>query len=189
MAAAPVSQQRQQLLQRLEQVRAAFWTAPLATLRSSLQNLETRAGQSFPDIEAAARRLSVVAAHRDQFPRLIGHKSFDDDFLNAMKEVLIAAPSQSAVVRERTLANFGNNKIRRRGKKMIRLIQAELPAVYQLEAAWMKSLVAQTSKRVPANTAHDHSEMQFTSSSGGGIPWWVYVLVVTLIRILVSASR
>jgi hypothetical protein len=187
IAAAPVSQQRQQLLQRLEQVRATFWTAPLATLRSSLQDLETRAGQSFPDIQAATRRLSVVAAHRDQFPRLVKHKWFYPDFLSAFKDVLVGTPRQAALVRERMLAQFGAPKIRRHGKKMIRLIQQELPAVYELESAWIESLLAQRGRHNASNPAYNYVES--SSSSGGGIPWWVYLLVLTLIRILVSASR
>jgi hypothetical protein len=169
--------ERQAVLKRIEAIRSTFWKAPLAELRASLAELKS---QTLPDIQSAVGRLSVVASHRDQIPRLISDKAFDGDFLSVFKEVLIAAPRDSAVTKEKTLVAFGDRKIRRRGTKMIRLIERELPYLYELESQWLKSLVAARGKPKAQSTGD-----RFTASSPGfSIPWWIWLLIPILLRVL-----
>jgi hypothetical protein len=172
------AQQRQFLLKRLESIRTTFWSAPLPALRESLAQLQA---DDFPDIESVVRRLSIVAGHRDQIPRIINHKSFDGDFLSVFKEVLIAAPRDAAVAKERTLAAFGTAKVRKRGTKMIQLVERELPYLYDLESGWLKTLVgAQASK--PRRATAPKQEHFVDNSSGGGLPWWAIFVGLAVLR-------
>lgn len=171
--------QRQNLIKRIESLRAGFWTMQLGTLRESLAQLDA---ENFPDVEAVVRRLSTVAKHRDQIPRILGNKAFDADFFKIFKEVLISAPRDSAVMKERSLATFGDSKLRRRGTKMIKLIERELPYLYELESQWLKSLVAQRGKPKAPAASQDH--FVEAGSSGFSIPWWGYFVIISLIRIV-----
>jgi hypothetical protein len=174
--------ERQRFLERLEAIRATFWTAPLVQLRASLEQLDA---SEFPDVHAAVRRLSVVAGHRDQLPRLVGHKAFDAHFLGVFKEVLISAPRDAAVSREKALAAFGTTKVRKSGSKMIKLIERELPHLYELESAWLKSLLAHRGR-----TARAPAEDRFvvSGSSGFHMPWWGWFIVIGIIRAIIRAS-
>jgi hypothetical protein len=175
--------QRQTLLKRVEAIRAGFWTMQLGALRESLAQLDAK---DFPDVDAVVRRLSTVAKHRDQIPRILGNKAFDADFFKIFKEVLIAAPRDSAIVKERALVAFGDAKLRRRGTKMIKLVERELPYFYELESQWLKSLVAQRGKPKAPAASQDH----FVESSSGGfsIPWWGYFVIISLIRVVIKLA-
>lgn len=176
---------RQELLKRIETIRAGFWSMELVSLRSQIQNLD--AGD-FPDVDAVVRRLATVAKHRGEIPRILVNKAFDSDFFKIFKEVLIAAPRDSAVMKERALAAFGDRKMRRRGTKMIKLIEKELPHYYQLETQWLKSLMAQRGRVKAPAKQQDH----FVEAGSGGffseIPWWGYMMIVVVIRMLIKLA-
>jgi hypothetical protein len=173
--------QRQTLLKQIETIRTGFWTMELGTLRESLARLDAK---EFPDVDAVVRRLSLVAKHRDQIPRILGQKDFDPDFFKIFKDVLIAAPRDSAIVKERALVAFGERKLRKRGTRMIKLIERELPYFHQLESQWLKSLLAQ---RGTVNAPRS-SQKEFISESSGGFsfPWWGVVVIGALIRLVAS---
>jgi hypothetical protein len=174
--------ERQAVLKRIEAIRSTFWSASLPELRASLAELKD---QPLPDIQSTVKRLRTVASHRDQIPRLISHKAFDGDFLSVFKQVLIAAPRDSAIVKERTLAAFADRKLRRRGSKMIRLIERELPYLYELESQWMRSLVAARGK--PTVKAQQDAFVD-ASSSSFSIPWWAWFVALMVIRAIVRVS-
>lgn len=175
--------QRQKLIKRIESLRAGFWSMDLGTLRDSIANLDA---SEFPDIEAVVRRLSTVAKQRDQIPKILGNKAFDGDFFRVFKEVLIAAPRDSAIVKEQSLVAFGTTKLRRRGTKMIKLIERELPYLYELESHWLKSLVAQRGRTKAPAASRDHFVEE--SSSGFSIPWWGYGLIFVVIKAILRAA-
>ena len=171
---------RERALKQVEQLRQAIWTAPLENLRSGLGSIRA---QQFPDIQATVERLSTVVNHRSELPSLTVHPEFDPDLFNAFKQVLASSPREVAILKERQIVAFGNSKRRRRGKKMINLLKKELPALYALEAAWLESLTRQKKPAAVAQT--QTSETEF-GSSGGGFPWWGYILAVSAIRGLVK---
>lgn len=175
--------QRQTLLKQIETIRASFWTMELGTLRESLARLDAK---EFPDVDAVVRRLSLVAKHRDQIPRILGQKEFDPDFFKIFKDVLIAAPRDSAIVKERALVAFGERKLRKRGTRMIKLIERELPYFHQLESQWLKSLLAQ---RGTVNAPRS-SQQEFVSDGSGGFsfPWWGYLIVIMVIKALLRLA-
>jgi hypothetical protein len=168
---------RQKQLARIEDIRGRFWTTPLPMLKASLEKMS---GDDFPDIQSVVKRLSVVAAHRDQIPRLTTDKAFDGDFFKVFKEVLVAAPRDCAIVKERTLAAFGDAKLRKRGTKMIGLIERELPYLYELESQWMKSLVSQRNRKL--KPASDEQYMVAPVSEGFSIPWWSIFIVIAILK-------
>jgi hypothetical protein len=177
-------QRRQEIIERLEELRSAFWAMPLATLRAELAKLDA---VDFPDLRAAVDRLNVIAIHRADFPALVKHRHFDGSFFSVFKEVLVSSPKDVAVAKERLLAAFANRSNRRRGKKMIALVKKQLPEIYDLEASWLASLGKQRSRYKKVEYATT------TSSSGesifGSIPWWVFILAAMVIRAIISASK
>jgi hypothetical protein len=174
--------QRQTLLKQIETIRAGFWTMKLDTLRESLARLDAK---EFPDVDAVVRRLSLVAKHRDQIPRILGQKDFDPDFFHVFKEVLIAAPRDSAIVKEKALVAFGDRTLRKRGMRMIKLIERELPYFHQLESQWLKSLQAQ---RGPVSAPRSTQGHFVEERSGFSFPWWGYIVVISLIRLILSIA-
>ncbi|WP_428307815.1 hypothetical protein [Lacipirellula sp.] len=174
--------QRQTLLKQIEKIRATFWTMKLDTLRESLAQLDAK---EFPDVDAVVRRLTLVAKHRDQIPRILGQKDFDSDFFRVFKEVLIAAPRDSAIVKEKALVAFCERKLRKRGTRMIKLIERELPYFHQLESQWLKSLMAQRGRVSAPRSTQDHFE---EGRSGSSFPWWGYIVIISLIRLVLSIA-
>jgi hypothetical protein len=171
VAVRDLTAERQNLLAKVEEIRGRFWTTPLPTLKASLAALS--AGD-FPDIQSVVKRLSVVASHRDQIPRLTSDKAFDGDFFKVFKEVLVAAPRDSAIVKERTLAAFGDRKLRKRGTRMIGLIEREMPYLYELESQWMTSLVKQRNRKVPSSS---EDEQIVTLGSESVFPWSAFISI------------
>jgi hypothetical protein len=143
--------ERRKLLERLEKLRAAFWTMPLDQLQRYLENMR---GRGFADVEAAVTRLRVVAANRAVFPRLARERDFDGDLFSALKEVLIRSPRDTTVLKEQVLSSFRSREKRNRYRKMLQMLERELPAVYQLEADWFNALYRQKNYKAPwATTA------------------------------------
>jgi hypothetical protein len=102
------------------------------------------------------------------------------------KEVLVASPRDSAIVKERTLAAFGDAKLRKRGTKMIGLIERELPYLYELESQWMTSLVNQRNRK---KVSADNQYVVAPSSEGFSIPWWAIFVVIAILKAVLRFSR
>lgn len=170
-------EQRKLLLNRLDAIRGDFWTRALPDLREAIRQIDA---SGFPDIQPVVSRLAIVAAHRDKIPRLITHKEFDAEFFKVFREVLTSSPRDSAVAKERMIAQFGIKSVRKRGTKMIRLIQEHAPELYELESRWLGSLVKQKNKPliVEANNVQ-------TTSEGFGIPWWSIFIVIGILRAII----
>jgi hypothetical protein len=174
-------EQRKLLLNRLDAIRSDFWTRALPDLREAIRQIDA---SGFPDIQPVVTRLGIVAAQRDKIPRLIAHKDFDAEFLKVFREVLTSSPRDSAVAKERMIAQFGIKSVRKRGTKMIRLIQEHAPELYKLEDRWLSSLVKQKNKPL----AIQANDVQ-TSSEGFGIPWWSIFIVLGILRAIIRAMN
>jgi hypothetical protein len=172
-------EQRKLLLNRLDAIRSDFWTRALPDLREAIRQIDA---SGFPDIQPVVTRLGIVAAQRDKIPRLIAHKDFDAEFLKVFREVLTSSPRDSAVAKERMIAQFGIKSVRKRGTKMIRLIQEHAPELYKLEDRWLNSLVKQKNKPLAVQA----NEVQ-TTSEGFGIPWWSIFIVLGILRAVIRA--
>jgi hypothetical protein len=174
-------EQRKLLLNRLDAIRSDFWTRALPDLREAIRQIDA---SGFPDIQPVVSRLAIVAAQRDKIPRLIAHKDFDAEFLKVFREVLTSAPRDSAVAKERMIAQFGIKSVRKRGTKMIRLIQDHAPELYKLEDRWLGSLVKQKNKPLAVQA----NDVQ-VSSEGFGIPWWSIFIVLGILRAVIRAMN
>ena len=172
---------RQELAEKIEHIRKEFWTLDIKKLRSSLANFKC---EEFPDLNAIVTRLSTIAAHRERMPSITQSKGFNASFFEVFREVLTSSPRESAVLRERVLAQCGKAKQRRRAKQMIQLIQKELPELYELEAGWLSSLINQRNSKLTAGPQKDTWDV---TNGKGGLPWWWLVVAITIIRIVVRA--
>lgn len=172
-------EQRKLLLNRLDATRADFWTRELLDLREAIRQIDA---SGFPDIQSVVSRLAIVAANRDKIPRLITHKEFDAEFFRVFREVLTSSPRDSAVAKERMIAQFGIKSVRKRGTKMIRLIQEHSPELYEIESRWLSSLVKQKNKPLVVQA----NDVQ-TTSEGFGIPWWSIFIVLGILRAVIRA--
>src|SRR4029079_18226357 len=76
---------------------------------------------------------------------------FDGHFFSALKEVLVQSPRETAVLREQVLSTFRNRARRKSGRKMVELLQNEMPAVCQLESDWFETLRRQKPPRLTSN--------------------------------------
>jgi hypothetical protein len=128
---------RMEALEKLNLVRAAFWALPPADLNVQLDALENLA---FDDLKRAARRLQIVARHRETFLTLMGSPPVETEFADALKEVLVRSPRDTVMLREHVLDTFGIRARRKAARQTLRTVKAKLPAVYELEAEWYESL-------------------------------------------------
>jgi hypothetical protein len=177
-------ERRQAIVQQIESLRKQFWTAPLTELQGALGRLDAA---DFPDLQAAVNRLTTVAADRSRFPTLVRDRHFDGDFFSAFKEVLVSSPRDVAVLKENMLVSFANSSTRRRGKRMIALLQSEMPAVYALEAGWLSTLARQ--KRSTARVKAVSQRPVLSTASNFSIPWWWIVVAMIIIRAIIQATK
>lgn len=176
---------RRKLLDQLEALRKQFWTMPLDALNQQLGALN---GQGFADLEAAVKRLRIVAAHRARFPALAQHADFSGEIFSSLKEILTRSPRDTAVLREQVLSKFRNRSHRKSGRKMIALLKRELPAIYALEADWFDTLdrqKVQTSKVRLVGQDHNNAAPVGNGTNFGSY-WWVIVLISGLVRACTS---
>lgn len=174
---------RRALLDNLESLRAQFWTLPIEQL---WQRVNSLSGEGFADVEAAIARLRVVADYRPRFVALVQKSEFDGELFSSLKEVLTRSPRDTAVLREQVLAKFRVRERRGRGRKMVELLQREMPAIYELEADWFNTLYRQKAQSWFGGGGAG------TLGSGAGSSaksyWWVVVLVLASARAAVVFS-
>ena len=168
-------QRRTEALRQLEQLRQECWTAPPDQLLSRLRKLNA---DDLPDVRQAAQRLEIVARNRPKLPQLASHKDFDGDFFSCLKQVLAASPRETNVLREQVLSSFRAGKLRKRGRRMIGLVKKELPELYSLEADWFESLLRQKGTVTADPGGANISVSEFGDSATGGIPFWVWWLLI-----------
>lgn len=180
---ADLGKRRTDALARIEAIRKECWSAPPEQLLSRLDSLEL---DGLPDVQAAANRLKVVANNRAKLPQLASHKHFDGEFFSCLKTVLAESPRETAVLREQVLASFRSGKLRKRGRRMIKLLESKLPEVYALESDWFSALLRQKTTSTDSALAPADS----SASDGMAIPawaWWIVVFVV--IKVLAAIAR
>jgi hypothetical protein len=187
---APVEEQRvdrRKMLDALESVRSQFWTLPIDVLNAQLNALD---GQGFVDLEAAIKRLRVVAAHRTRFPALAEKPGFDGDLFSSLKEVLIRSPRDTAVVREQVLSTFRNRSRRKQGRQMVALLKSEMPAVYDLEADWFNTLYRQKAQfsKVYLTSARPAFAVTGSESNLRKYRWVIWITLIIVGRFLLSLS-
>lgn len=173
---------RRALLDNLESLRAQFWTLPIEQL---WQRVNSLSGEGFADVEAAIARLRVVADYRPRFVALVQKSEFDGELFSSLKEVLTRSPRDTAVLREQVLAKFRVRERRGRGRKMVELLQREMPAIYELEADWFNTLYRQKAQAaVPVNSSRGASTTGTATGGGAKSHWWVVVLVLASTRLI-----
>lgn len=173
--------QRQALTEKIESIRSTFWTLRPDQLQEALRDVKA---QEFPDLQDAVTRLSTVAKYRDRLPHLTNQKGYDPGFFRVFRDVLIASPRESAIPREKMLAQCGKRNVRKRATKMISLIRREIPALYELEADWLESLTRQKNSSV---AVANKTEENWSNESGGDIPWWVWIVGIAILRAVFKA--
>jgi len=138
-----VFDKRRVLLEKLEAVRTNFWQLPLPLLQQELSQLDAT---EFPDVHATVKRLHTVANHREGFPVLAQMRGFDGDLFGAIKKVLVAPARETAILREQVLSSFQKRARNKKGRRMVRLLEKEMPEVYRLETDWFNALKRQKVK-------------------------------------------
>src|SRR6185295_10244572 len=107
---------------------------------------------------------------------------------SALKEVLIQSPRETAVLREQVLSTFRNRARRKSGRKMVELLQNEMPAVYELESDWFETLRRQKPPRLTSNVKRIQPAT-IGSGSGTGRYWWlISIVAISMIRACVSQT-
>lgn len=169
---------------KLENIRGRCWQAAPETLLKELGSLPI---EQFPDLQLARDRLVAVAQHRSQLPALTSHKHFDGEFFSVLKQVLAGSPRETNVLREQVLASFRSGKLRKRGRRMIKLLKKQMPELYSIEADWLDSLLRQKSV---AGGNQQWAGVDGSTESEFNIPGWlIWIVVVITIRVLISIGR
>ncbi len=126
---------RQDVEQRIREIRRSFWTMELGALRKRLSRLD---GDGFPDLIDAIDKLKHAARHRAQFPKLVQHRCFHPELFSVFKQVVILSAREAAPHKEKLAV-----KLRREGNRkpyvaMIRGMREHFPELFQLEREWFE---------------------------------------------------
>ena len=151
-----------------------------------------------PISERAANRLRVILNNRRaacQNWRVTSTSTKSS--LSCFKQILNASAARAGRSRaNRSIASFRNAKLRKRGMKMIALLEKEVPELCQLEQEWLNSLKRQKVSKGIIAREHGYSSMSdryagedHTASSGGSSwgTWLIWVFVAKLIIGLIGA--
>ncbi len=175
--AAEEAERKTALRDRVYKLRDNVWKSPLDKLRNELADLSLE-GES--DLQAIAGRLRVIANARTQLPALTQDKRFDGDFFDCFKQVLSGGPRESAAMRERVAASFQDKALGRRGIRMIKLLQREVPELYELESDWLRSL--RKKKQVAV--------VETKGETNGCLIWFVgFIIVKAIVGLILALGK
>lgn len=184
----PPSGQRQKVRDELEKIREQCFTGPVNLLLGSLSALPLA---EYPDLAVLAYRLRVILDSRAKLPALSQNPHFDGDFFSVVKQVLVSPARDVAVLREQVLASFRYRRNRKRAQAMIRLLEAEAPGLYALEADWFRSLSRyRGSKYLWGAPRRDKNSptTQSAANETGNWPIWIFVVVtLALVRSIMAS--
>jgi len=175
---------RNRLQKEIIAIRADCWNQPVEPLLARLEELSL---ENQPDLQRTAVRLRVILTNRKKLPELAQHKHFDEKFLSCFKQILTLPPCELAIPREQVVASFRNRKLRRRGMKMLQLLECEVPELCQLEQDWLDSLKRQKVNRDLVVKASSYESVP-VGNSKPGINWWliwiIFIVVVNILKVL-----
>ncbi|QDV74237.1 hypothetical protein [Botrimarina mediterranea] len=199
-AALDESARKQALRNKVYALRDEVWEAPIEEIRKKLNRLRL---EGEPELAKLAVRLRVIVDAREELPRLTQHRDFNDDFFECFKQVLTGSVRQSAEMRERVAASFQDRRLKKRGVRMVTLLQREHPELAALEYEWLDYIIRHHAGYW--NEAHyvmtknvDIGEyywqphwaivllIWFTSPVGGTV--WIAVSAVICVKRLVKAK-
>lgn len=135
---------RQQAVDGLQQVREQFWEERLTVLLTLLDELPLK---PFPDLRQAAQRLKVLAAWREEFPRLLEATSLDPDLYGRMQRILVDSPREAGPLKEDIQEALSNGTQRKWILGWLSAVRRELPEVYNLEREWFDLLRRERASR------------------------------------------
>jgi len=174
---------RPKVLEQIAHVREVCWKEPVASL---YQKIEAIDATPFPDLDAALKRLRVVADQRNNLSEISKHADFDTHFFTCLQRVLVASPRETSELREQVFAAFSTQKLRRRGMKTIQLIKKKVPEIYDLEADWLGALAKH--KRVLGQ--NDSTSYVDGDTESFRIPTWLWIVgAIILMRIVIAIAR
>ena len=118
---------------KIGEIRETIWSSPIDELEAEVGNLDIT---EFPEYEQDANTFRIILQSRNKLSSLASHKDYDADFLECVKQSLVASPPHRAEIEERVRASFSNHRLKRDAKGMVGLIKSEMPDLYQLRKDW-----------------------------------------------------
>jgi hypothetical protein len=152
---------------------------PQAALENGLAQLDSH---GYADVAAAIARLRVVAAHRDQFPKLSEKLKFDRYIVDSLKDILTKPPREVLSLKEHELADLASGGNRKRGRRFVKMVKRDMPAIYDLEADWLDSIGRQKAQGTVFVASRGAVPTVAGSSTGRNYWWVVGILVFGAIR-------
>ncbi len=186
LTSSSLAARRGRLLKKIDAIRADCWTEPVEPLLAKLEALKL---DDQPDLLRTAERLEIILTNRQHLPPLAQHEDFDEKFLTCFKQILTLPPRELAIPREKVVASFRNRKLRKRGMKMIELLEQEVPELCLLEQDWLDSLKRQKADRSFVLRTNDYQDYQSVpvGNESFGLSWWVLGIVVFVLLKLARA--
>lgn len=135
---------RQQAVDGLEWIREKFWVERLTVLLTLLDELPLK---PFPDLRQAAQRLKVLAAWREEFPRLLEATSLDPDLYSRLQRILVESPLVAGPLKEDIQEALSKGAQRKWILGWLSSVKREMPEVYNLERDWFDLLRRERASR------------------------------------------
>lgn len=173
---------RDQNNREIQAIRDEFWQLELNSLSRRLKKLDL---DKFPDLQNAADRLLMIAAHRNLLPVIAQQREFDPVLFKKLKQILVSSPRDAGSIKEDALLKLMRHERISQVQKFVKKIKRIAPEIYDLEADWFNNILAikqQADQESVVEVASD-------SSDSGGFGWATWIIIVIILRVLVRLLR
>lgn len=181
-AADDLGERRKWNRKQLELIRAEFWLMDSAKVHQALDELIV---DDLPELKIGVDRLKQLTHCRRDMDALARNKKRDINLYNTFRRLVMLSPRKAGRVKEEYLRSLPYAENIDRVRRMVKLMKAEYPNLYAIEADWFSQILKIKSRNV--STSHRAEE---GISFDLGIPSWMYVVtVILLFRFLLAMMR
>jgi hypothetical protein len=175
-------ERREEAARAIAELREEFWSLDLNTLSRRLKGLELG---KFPDLQNAARRMSVVAGIRAKLPKLTADSNFDGAFFSHLKSIWVVSPRDAAPIKDQVMRDFEKPAKLRKAQAMIGMLENELPEVYALDEDWLDMIL----RLRPKDLQRPEKKEAASGVTFEGWGWAIWVVVWIVIQVLRHSVR
>jgi|GEM_PF-6455411 len=177
-ASGVIRSQRAQTLEVVEHLRENFWTMTTEELSTAFANIDAR---PFPDLQRVVERLTLLARHRPAMARLPGLKGFNEPLFSALKRIRVSPGRVAEGIRLRHQRDMEEELEWGATQRMIRVLQREVPEIYDLERLWLERLYRSHI------TAYQIGSALRSSPATPGLLWGLLVILICVLTYMALA--
>jgi|GEM_PF-2568742 len=176
---------------RLENIRANFWTADPVELKSALDGLDV---SKFPELKAGARRLQRILSQIGIIQALGAHEKTEVNLYNTFRRIIMMPSKPAGRLKEKYLRSLAGSSAQRKVRKMVAMMRTDFPTVFEIESDWFEQI---SRSKLKGAVKEDTSKRDYSYEDGGGgggswlglspfaicfIAWMIFKIAIVFFR-------